>query len=47
MASRFTKSNKFHYVKNPKIILPKDITKGYIFAHVNQTLNIFEFKSSI
>ena len=47
MASRFTKSNKFHYVKNSKIIWPKDITKGSIFAHGNQTLNIFEFKSSM
>ena len=41
MASRFLKSNKFHCVKNPKIIWPKEITKGSIFAHGNQTLNIF------
>ena len=47
MASRFTKSNKFHYVKNLKIARPKDITKGSIFPHGNQTLNIFEFKSSM
>ena len=41
MASRITKSNKFHCVKNSKIIRPKEITKGSIFAHGNQTLNIF------
>ena len=41
MASRLTKINKFHYVKNPKITWPKYITKGSIFARDNQTLNIF------
>ena len=39
MASVISKSNKFHCVKNPKIIRPKDINKGSIFAHGNQTLN--------
>ena len=41
------KRNKFHCVRNPTIIWPKDIIKGSTFVHGTQLWTFFELKSSM